>query len=276
MLQKQILVGGFFYSGSSAVVDYLRQFTDTQMFHKRESMIFRNGIKRLYEARRKNEYIFLKEKKDMFKRFTGVDDKTLYTSNFQRKQSIKLAQNLSREKISAIFGPYINKYPYDSFALFCLETKRFIKKYIDLASIEKELVIFDNDPKAYDGKLCNLYPNPYFIPVLRDPLDQWADIKKKKPKRFKSVEEFIEDINKKYVNFRKSLGCLPKDRVYPVYFESFVTSQSERFHVKNFVGVKGEIKRRKFYTNKSKRNVNIATGRLKKQEMIKIVKGAIL
>jgi hypothetical protein len=128
---------------------------------------------------------------------------------------------------------------------------------------EQQRLLLDNAMHAYNFDLLAVMPDVDAIAVLRDPRDQFVSrAMEKDPARrdLWSIENFVRSRSRLMEKFELACADLPShSRLLPVSFESFVSDEAARLEVLAHVGVSrpAETRPRHFIPESSARNVGI-------------------
>lgn len=257
-MQKQILIMGFYYSGSSAIYDYFIQYNRVEPFMDiGEAMLFRNILNDIWES-----FVYGREcNYDTIKhRCMCVNDESIYTSPYQKKQSIYMLRRFDKDEMNLILSGFFNRAKKAKTIQDFMKCGRYLtSSFIDMIEYS-EFLIFDQNPDGIRPDMITLYENPYAFATIRDPKDNYFDLK---TLRGMGLDEFIEMYKSKVrvfdnrMIYLKAISPEYYNRIKVIEFEKFVLDKDIREMCKNFVGIDSDIDEQKFFTQESKENIGI-------------------
>lgn len=281
---KLIIVGGFHYSGSSAIYDYLRGHSSvleglSESFFDRKEKEF-SLVKKLHNLWSKP--VYLRKEKDLieflFKNALGIKtpfnyyDYGIITSGSVAESFIN--KSLVKEYLSGF------KYILQNYTDSSITKEDFFYPVVNILKIihgkevyEKSLVL-NQAPTAMSIGALSIYPKgTVYCSVKRDPRDQYITLINGgyfERKDYLDVYDFIEKYKKRFNYFNDTTSTMSSDYCFfEVQFEEFVLSESYRSDLCDALTIPYK-ESRNFFPEQSSKNIGIHSN-FKDQRSIEII-----
>ena len=259
-------VGGFWFSGSSAVYDFFRDMslaltlshidTETPIVGAYNSLLSDPAINskaalRFYFRHLLNLYVCNNYTNDVHLKKQGF---SFYARALSMPDlCINEYSKISKDLIEIIYSDTNQEIKKKSlFEFFLKSTQRIIKK--------SNFLLLNQSPDARSAEGIKSLPvSTKFIATYRDPRDQYIDQINHGSLQYnvyKDVEGFIQNYKNDRLNYidKKNTICAEYTFV-ETYFEDFITKPEERKRVCDAVGIPYEENRKYFVPEQSQKNM---------------------
>jgi len=266
---QYISVMGFLYSGSSAVLDYIKQFDGLGFMSKDETRLFVNGMSELYELKKQGKEPTENQYEKIRRIFSGDFDESLYGFSGNMKINKNMFKGIDTKKASKLVDKFLKEIKGDDVKKFILSAREFIDNFCSLKVSEK-IRIFNNDPGASLVDTTLLFNKNKAIIVYRDICDQFLDqinhgvsLYKEPIVNIENAKIFIDMINWKIKLFLRDIEFIKKynssrlNNIYIVSFEDFIKNKKTRDDIGIFLGLSNP-KFKTFFPEKSMLNIGIS------------------
>lgn len=280
-----LLISGFGWSGSGAVIDYAMDFTGVEAFRKRaeETSLLkgRYSLGAIYRRALRGHPLPMNEVEEIATVLRGLPGSADAVE--PRREHINLKRN---EQMRREFGADGLDAAIERFLLSCRQLSDrgggyFAGTPADLVRLAGELIleltnisiearlrstpshlIINNDPAGYSVDLFPFHRNALYTIVTRDLRDVYADLAalKRIGDSETEVNRFCSDHNKKLDRFERACDASSRAvlrRTFIVDFSDFVSSDRVRLRWKQFSRINGEYRLQRFDPSVSIKNVGL-------------------
>jgi len=277
-VNKQILVMGFYQSGSSAFYDDIMQYEGVSPLMNKaddrlilEPMIFRNGLNIIWDS-------FFSEQKynkdSIVAKFLCSGPDSIYKSTYQAKMSKLMIRQIGRKKINSIIIPFLDRTDGKDINVFIKESRLLILSFLE-AYNKDGFIALSQCPDASRPDMICLYPDAYGFAICRDPKDNFVNLR---DKRGKSLDSFITMYKNKMREYEMRIELLKDicpeyiNKIKLISFEKFVNDSDFRKQCRQFIGISENKIRERFYPLISQKNSGMYKSELSIQICDKIDK----
>ena len=285
---KKVIASGMGWSGSGAIYDYFKEFTEVTPFELKYEFGLIESKPSLLAI--KNSAVSFKQFRNVLLDFFGVAllgfaDYDSYPK--WKRGRVARIMSLSQKKLEyAIIVRHFLKGMSDVWSGKIFNEKLFRKAATNLVDEiamlfsrkENHIILLDNVIHIYNVEAIELLDEALLLCVFRDPRSNFVARKNEDPKFDSNVESYINNYKMQRKKFDQALNSLQhnKDKVHVIQFEDFVLDEEYRTNLAVKIGLdlSTQSKFKYFKPWESKKNFFLHES-YEKQDEIKAIEDAL-